>query len=127
MTAKNLSMTKLSLEQKLSVTKMIRWQKKIPIVAEKTGYFFKIKSDDILKELDGIKAELTITKKIGEYTTKDESLGDLKIFSGKKLSNEQKEVLRGKISQLLVINIFNNSEEDYPVGLSILQRLQTWL
>lgn len=96
---------------------------KIPIVAEKTGYFFKIKSDDILKELDGIKAELTITKKIGEYTTKDESLGDLKIFSGKKLSNEQKEVLRGKISQLLVINIFNNSEEDYHRGLIYLTEI----
>lgn len=41
----------------------------------------------------------------------------MKIFSGKKLSNEQKEVLRGKISQLLVINIFNNSEEDYHRGL----------
>ena len=41
----------------------------------------------------------------------------MKIFGGKKLSNEQKEVLRGKISQLLVINIFNNSEEDYHRGL----------
>ena len=89
----------------------------IPVVAQKTGYFFKINSDDILKNLNCIKSELTITKRIGEYVTEGESLGSIKIFESKKSDDERKEELREKISQFLVINIFNNREEYYHRGI----------
>lgn len=69
----------------------------IPILAESTGYLFKINSDAILKKLEGMKAELTIDKRIGEYTIEGESLGYLKIFTEERLNEEEKEKLRKKL------------------------------
>lgn len=89
----------------------------IPLVAQKTGYFFKVKTDEILKNLNTIKSELTITKRIGEYVVEGEALGILKIIESKKLDDETEEELREEISQFLVINIFNNREEDYHKGI----------
>lgn len=95
----------------------------IPILAESTGYLFKINSDAILKKLEGMKAELTIDKRIGEYTIEGESLGYLKIFTEERLNEEEKEKLREKISSFLVINIFNNSAEDYHHGIIMLTEI----
>lgn len=95
----------------------------IPILAESTGYLFKINSDAILKKLEGMKAELTINKRIGEYTIEGESLGYLKIFTEERLKEEEKEKLREKISSFLVINIFNNSGEDYHHGIIMLTEI----
>ena len=66
----------------------------------------------IFKELDGIKAELVINKRIGEYTTKGESVGELNIFQCKLDDNDKKE-LKEKLSPLFIINAYNNREEDY--------------
>lgn len=95
----------------------------IPMVAQKTGYFFKIKADDILENLNTIKSELTITKRIGEYVIEGECLGSLKIIDSKKLDDESKGELSEKISQFLVINIFNNREEDYHRGIVYLTEI----
>ena len=64
----------------------------LSIVAESSGYLFEIKSDDIFKELNGIKAEFVINKRIGEYTTKGESVGELNIFQCKLDDNDKKEL-----------------------------------
>ncbi len=95
----------------------------IAMVAQKTGYFFKVKTEDILENLNTIKSELTITKRIGEYVVEGEALGSLKIIESKKLDDETKEELRGNISQFLVINIFNNREEDYHRGIVYLTEI----
>lgn len=89
----------------------------IPLIAQKTGYFFKIETDDILKNLNTIKSELTIKNRIGEYVTEGEALGSLKIIDSKEMDDKTKEELMKKISQFLVINIFNNREEDYHRGI----------
>ena len=88
---------------------------KLSIVAESSGYLFEIKSDDIFKKLNGIKAELVINKRIGEYTTKGESVGELNIFQRKLDDNDKKE-LKEKLSPLFIINAYNN-EEDYHRGI----------
>ena len=88
---------------------------KLSIVAENSGYLFEIKSDNIFKELNGIKAELVINKRIGEYTTKGESVGELNIFQCKLDDNDKKE-LKEKLSPLFIINAYNN-EEDYHRGI----------
>ena len=88
---------------------------KLSIVAESSGYLFEIKSDDIFKKLNGIKAELVINKRIGEYTTKGESVGELNIFQCKLDDNDKKE-LKEKLSPLFIINAYNN-EEDYHCGI----------
>ena len=84
----------------------------LSIVAESSGYLFEIKSDDIFKELNGIKAEFVINKRIGEYTIKGESVGELNIFQCKLDDNDKKE-LKEKLSPLFIINAYNNREEDY--------------
>ena len=88
---------------------------KLSIVAENSGYLFEIKSDNIFKELNGIKAELVINKRIGEYTTKGESVGELNIFQCKLDDNDKKE-LKEKLSPLFIINAYSN-EEDYHRGI----------
>ena len=88
---------------------------KLSIVAESSGYLFEIKSDDIFKKLNGIKAEFVINKRIGEYTTKGESVGELNIFQCKLDDNDKKE-LKDKLSPLFIINAYNN-EEDYHRGI----------
>ena len=89
---------------------------KLSIIAESSGYLFEIESDEIFKELNGIRAELTIDKKIGEYTTKGESIGELNIFQCELDDNEKKE-LKEKLSLLFLINAYNNREEDYHRGI----------
>ena len=87
----------------------------LSIVAESSGYLFEIKSDDIFKKLNGIKAEFVINKRIGEYTTKGESVGELNIFQCKLDDNDKKE-LKEKLSPLFIINAYSN-EEDYHRGI----------
>lgn len=89
---------------------------KISIVAESSGYLFEIKADEILKKLTNISAELYINKRIGEYITKEETLGELKIFQYD-LNDDDKKELREKIGALFLINIYNNREEDYHRGI----------
>ncbi|MHB0809474.1 hypothetical protein HMPREF2758_06175 [Facklamia sp. HMSC062C11] len=89
---------------------------KLSIVAESSGYLFEIKADEIFKELNGIRAELSINKRIGEYTIKGETLGELNIFQCELDDNDKKE-LKEKLSSLFLINIYNNREEDYHRGI----------
>ena len=91
--------------------------KEFPVLATTTGYLFNIQADAILKALDGIKAEFTIKKRIGEYTTEGESLGVLKLFGGKNLSKEEIEELIDALGGALVINVFKNIQDDYHHGL----------
>ncbi|SDD66391.1 DUF2254 family protein [Peptococcus niger] len=91
--------------------------KEFPVLATTTGYLFNIQADAILKALDGIKAEFTIKKRIGEYTTEGESLGALKLFGGKNLSKEEIEELIDALGGAMVINVFKNIQDDYHHGL----------
>ena len=68
------------------------------------------------KKLNGIKAEFVINKRIGEYTTKGESVGELNIIQCKLDDNDKKE-LKEKLSPLFIINAYNNREEDYHRGI----------
>lgn len=97
--------------------------KEFPVLATTTGYFFEVQSETILKALEGIKAEFTIKKRIGEYTTEGESLGVLKLFGGKNLSGEEIEELTDTIARALVINMFKNIQDDYHHGLVILTEI----
>ncbi len=85
----------------------------IPILTQDTGYLFKVQSDDIIKELKGIKSEVVITKRLGEYTTKGEEIGFLKIIDAGKLDMQEKHEIVKKISKLIVINIYKNTVDDY--------------
>ena len=97
--------------------------KEFPVLATTTGYLYDIQTDAILKALDGIKAEFTIKKRIGEYATEGESVGVLKLFVGKNLSGEEIGELIDTVGRAMVINIFKNIQDDYHHGLVILTEI----
>ena len=89
----------------------------IPILARKTGYIYEIKAANILEILKDQKAELVTEKRVGEYTIEGELLATLAIFDSSNIDQVQKKELAKEISQAIVINIFNNNEENYHKGL----------
>lgn len=89
----------------------------IPILARKTGYIYEIKAANILETLKDQKAELVTTKRVGEYTIEGELLATLAIFDQSNMDEPQKKEMAKEISQAIVINIFNNNEENYHRGL----------
>ena len=97
--------------------------KEFPVLATTTGYLYDIQTEAILKALDGIKAEFTIKKRIGEYATEGESVGVLKLFGGKNLSGDEIEDLIDVVGGAMVINIFKNIQDDYHHGLVILTEI----
>lgn len=97
--------------------------KEFPVLATTTGYLYDIQTEAILKALDGIKAEFTIKKRIGEYATEGESVGVLKLFGGKNLSGDEIEDLIDVVGGAMVINVFKNIQDDYHHGLVILTEI----
>ncbi|MEQ3353742.1 DUF2254 family protein [Aedoeadaptatus acetigenes] len=97
--------------------------KEFPVLAATTGYLYDIQTEAILKALDGIKAEFTIKKRIGEYATEGESVGVLKLFGGKNLSGDEIEELIDVVGGAMVINVFKNIQDDYHHGLVILTEI----
>lgn len=97
--------------------------KEFPVLAATTGYLYDIQTEAILKALDGIKAEFTIKKRIGEYATEGESVGVLKLFGGKNLSGDEIEDLIDVVGGAMVINVFKNIQDDYHHGLVILTEI----
>ena len=97
--------------------------KEFPVLASTTGYLYEIQTEAILKALDGIKAEYTIKKRIGEYTTEGETMGVLKLFGGKNLSGDEIGELIDVLGKAMVINIFKNIQDDYHHGLVILTEI----
>ena len=89
----------------------------IPIYAQKTGYIYDIKANDIVQKLKDQKAELVTTKRMGEYTIEGEPVATLEIFDTNKIDDEKKKEIAKDISKNIVINIFNNNEENYHKGL----------
>ena len=94
-----------------------------PVLAATTGYLYEIQDEAILRALDGIKAEFTIKKRIGEYTTEGESMGVLKLFDGKDLEKDEVGKWIDAIAEAMVINAFKNIQDDYHHGLVILTEI----
>lgn len=102
-------------------------KKEYKIFASKSGYFYSISSDEIIKVLDGIESDLVIRQRIGEFLLKDEHIASLYIENA---SNDEHiagsyidansnndissfdEVL-DKVSDCLLINVRKNDTEDY--------------
>ena len=89
----------------------------IPIYAQKTGYIYDIKANDIVQKLKDQKAELVTTKRMGEYTIEGEEIANLAIFNVENIDDKGKKEICKDLSQAIVINIFNNNEENYHKGL----------
>lgn len=94
-----------------------------PVLASTTGYLYEIQAEAILRALDGIKAEFTVKKRIGEYTTEGESMGVLKLFDGKDLEKDEVGKRIDAIAGAMVINAFKNIQDDYHHGLVILTEI----
>lgn len=102
-------------------------KKEYKIFASKSGYFYSISSDKIIKILDGIDSDLVIRHRIGEFLLKDEHIASLYI---KPTSNDEHiaglhiedasnndagsfDEILDKVSDCLLINVRKNDTEDY--------------
>lgn len=94
-----------------------------PVLASTTGYLYEIQAEAILRALDGIKAEFTVKKRIGEHTIEGEPMGVLKLFDGKDLEKDEVGKRIDAIAGAMVINAFKNIQDDYHHGLVILTEI----
>lgn len=102
-------------------------KKEYKIFASKSGYFYSISSDEIIKVLDGIDSDLVIRHRIGEFLLKDEHIASLYI---KPTSNDEHiaglhiedasnndagsfDEMLDRVSDCLLINVRKNDTEDY--------------
>lgn len=102
-------------------------KKEYKIFASKSGYFYSISSDEIIKVLDGIDSDLVIRHRIGEFLLKDEHIASLYIEDAsnnehiaslyiKDASNDDAgsfDEILDKVSDCLLINVRKNDTEDY--------------
>lgn len=85
----------------------------IQIYANKTGFLYDIDSDLLLDQLDEIKCECVVTKRIGQYVSKGVYIAKLNIFDDFPYRGEEKEEFLNKLSTALLINETKNDVEDY--------------
>lgn len=102
-------------------------KKEYKIFASKSGYFYSISSDEIIKVLDGIDSDLVIRQRIGEFLLKDEHIASLYIedasndehIAGSYIdANSNNDIssfdeVLDKVSDCLLINVRKNDTEDY--------------
>lgn len=102
-------------------------KKEYKIFASKSGYFYSISSDEIIKVLDGIESDLVIRQRIGEFLLKDEHIASLYIenasnddhIDGSYIdANSNNDIISfdevlDRVSDCLLINVRKNDTEDY--------------
>lgn len=102
-------------------------KKEYKIFASKSGYFYSISSDEIIKVLDGIESDLVIRQRIGEFLLKDEHIASLYIEPNSKDehiagsyidANSNNDIssfdeVLDRVSDCLLINVRKNDTEDY--------------
>lgn len=102
-------------------------KKEYKIFASKSGYFYSISSDEIIKILDGIDSDLVIRHRIGEFLLKDEHIASLYIEDASNdehiaslhiedASNDDAgsfDEMLDRVSDCLLINVRKNDTEDY--------------
>lgn len=102
-------------------------KKEYKIFASKSGYFYSISSDEIIKVLDGIDSDLVIRRRIGEFLLKDEHIASL--YINPNLTDEHNaslyvdansnndissfDEMLDRVSDCLLINVRKNDTEDY--------------
>ncbi|MGT2665913.1 DUF2254 family protein [Streptococcus rifensis] len=90
-----------------------KFQSKLNIFGQSTGYLYHIDHKALLTTLKDIPCELVITKKIGEYIPKGVYIATLNFLNQNELSHEEEIELAKKISNALVFNTVKNESQDY--------------
>ncbi len=96
--------------------------KTIGIYANKTGYFYDVDFEGIMKQIGDISCELVIHKKIGEYISKGVYIADLNLTESElpdELKEDKGEFLN-KISDSFLINKTKNMSQDYHYEITTL-------
>lgn len=87
--------------------------KSYDICASKSGYFYAVVDDEILKSLKDMECDLLIKERIGEFILKGTQIASLYITKDLNLNDDELKVLLDKISESLIINVKKNDIEDY--------------
>lgn len=93
------------------------YRDEIKVYANRSGYLYEINSRGILNQLDGMKAELVVEKKIGAFVSKGMYIGVLHTLDPLELEGPEKEEFLSKLSSFLVINSSQNDQKDYHYAM----------
>lgn len=85
----------------------------VKIFANETGYFYEVNSKALLAQLKGVKAEVVIEKKIGEYISKGTYIARLHLLEDLEMEGQEKKDFMAKLASGLVINVSKNDVRDY--------------
>lgn len=92
---------------------MDKYVKEIAVPASKSGYLYGIADMDLLRLLSGVKCDLVIKNRIGEFVLKSSQVAMLYFIENPDLSKDDINELANKISDNLLINEKKNDREDY--------------
>lgn len=87
--------------------------KEYDIPALKSGYFYGVADADLLRLLNGIRCDLVIKNRIGEFVLKGSPIAGLYLSEKCGLSQDDLNELIKKISDNLLVNVKKNDIEDY--------------
>lgn len=99
-----------NVSEKFDVDKYV---KEIAVPASKSGYLYGIADMDLLRLLSGVKCDLVIKNRIGEFVLKSSQVAMLYFIENPDLSKDDISELANKISDNLLINEKKNDREDY--------------
>lgn len=99
-----------NVSEKFDVDKYV---KEIAVPASKSGYLYGIADMDLLRLLSGVKCDLVIKNRIGEFVLKSSQVAMLYFIENPDLSKDDINELANKISDNLLINEKKNDREDY--------------
>lgn len=85
----------------------------ISIYGQTTGYFYDIDYNRLMSHLSDMKAELVITRKIGEYIPRGMYIASLILEDNHQLDETKKLKLLENISSSLIMNTVKNEHQDY--------------
>lgn len=86
---------------------------KIKIYSNQSGYLYDIDYDTLLSQLEGIKCEFIIEKRIGDFVLKEMPIAHLNLLEACKIEGEEKKELLEKLLENLIINTGRNDTDDY--------------
>lgn len=85
----------------------------VKIFSNETGYFYEVNSKALLAQLKGVKGEVVIDKKIGEYISKGTYIARLHLLEDLDMEGQEKKDFMAKLASGLVINVSKNDVQDY--------------
>lgn len=88
-------------------------EKTVKIYAEKTGYFYAIDTNRLIRIVENTHSEIVIFKKIGEHIPRGVYMANITFANDEDIDKNKLNTLLEKISSCFIMNITKNEKNDY--------------